>query len=135
MEIDLRKVGMGVEMDRYQEMNLKSSHLLREMNRISITMEENFNYIVIPISIYNMIENHELFVSRVTKPTDENLYHVGTWLEFEVYVDMLMQPNNILMRYDKQTRRDIRINKLLNDISDVEELTIEVKDFSLENPY
>lgn len=82
-----------------------------------------------------MIENHELFVSRVTKPTDESLYHVGTWLEFEVYVDMLMQPNNILMRYDKQTRRDIRINKLLNDISDVEELTIEVKDFSLENPY
>lgn len=135
MEIDLRKVGMGVEIYRYQEMNLKSSYLLREMNRISITMGENFNYIIIPISIYNMIENHELFVSRVTNPADEGLYHVGTWLEFEVYVDMLMQPNNILMRYDKQTRRDIRINKLLNDISGVEELTIEVKGFSLEYPY
>lgn len=135
MEIDLRKVGMGVEMNRIEEMSLKSSHLLREINRITITLEENFNYIIIPISIYNMIENHELFISRKTEPNDESLYHVGTWLEFEVYVDMLMQPNNILMRYDKQTRRDIRISKILNDISDMEELTIEVKDFSLENPY
>ena len=96
---------------------------------------ENYNYIIVPIAIYNMIENHDMFQGELTTPDDNNLYFVGNWYHFSVYVDMLMQSNQILMRYDKQTTRDIKIDKILNNIEANEELTVEVKDFSLENPY
>lgn len=131
MVIDLTKVGSGMEMSRYEEMKLKSSCLLREMSR---NVMENYNYIIVPIAIYNMIENHDMFQGEYSKD-DEQLYFVGNWYHFKVYVDMLMPSNQILMRYDKQTTRDIKIDKILNNIEANEELTVEVKDFSLENPY
>lgn len=135
MEIDLRKVGIGLSMNKIEEMILKSSHLLKEINRITATLKEKFNCIIIPVSIYNMIENHELFISKKFARNDKNLYYAGTWSEFQVYVDILMKSNNILIGYDDQTRRDIRINKILNDFNSIEELNIKVKDFYLENLY
>jgi hypothetical protein len=131
MVIDLTKVAIGMEMSPIEEMKLKSSCLLKELHNVT----ENYNYIIVPIAIYNMIENHDMFKGELKTIYDNGLYFVGNWYHFKVHVDMLMQSNQILMMYDKQTTRDIKIDKILNNIKVNEELIIEVKGFSIENTY
>lgn len=116
MKIDLRLIGTNPN-------NLEKSSMIIE----SLTREDlKYNCIFVSVYIYNIIENHKMFKPRVHK--DGNVYHVGEWLRFNVYVDLLLPINFILLKYDKEETRNIRIEKLLNGIEIEEEMVVEVKD-------
>jgi hypothetical protein len=98
------------------EYKVKSNKLLTELNRINIGMEKRYNYLIIPISIYNIIECSDYFTSNKDSViNDDNLRLVGSIGEFQCYLDMCLPSNEIIVSWDKATSRNIKIESLLSD--------------------
>lgn len=97
------------------EYKIKSNKLLTELNRININMEEKYNYLIIPISIYNIIECSDHFKAYTQESKEDSLRRVGTIGGFECYLDIYLPPNEILVSWDKATSRNIKIESLLFD--------------------
>ena len=52
---------------------------------------------------------------------------MGELMELKVYVDLYLSPNSIMLRFDKQTKRDLRIDSILNGDSIDESMKVMVK--------
>ena len=78
--------------------------------------KDNMNYLIIPMSIYNILGMNENFKNASALDTTNGLYFVGNLLYFNVYVDVFMEPNEILFHYDVLTARDMKLESLLNNI-------------------
>jgi len=119
MIIDLNED--SISYDNYvSEYKIKSSKLLTEVNRINISMENRYNYIIIPMCIYNIIEQSEYFSPSLYENNDNDLRLVGWLGEFECYLDIHLEPWQILLSWDKSTTRDIKLNNILSDCIEVE---------------
>jgi hypothetical protein len=103
-------------MDEYK---LKSSKLFKDITSINSEMIKKYNYIIIPMAIYNIIECDDRF-----KPSpiaeEDILRKVGMIGDIECYLDIYLPPDQILISWDKQTAREVKINSILNGIDEKE---------------
>ena len=119
MEIDLTDIPAGHPENYMDEYQLKSSKLFKEINFINSKMNKKYNYIIIPMAIYNIIECDTRF-----KPTSTSdgldLRKVGIIGDIECYLDIYLPPDQIIVSWDKQTARDVKIDNILNGIDEKE---------------
>lgn len=101
------------------EYRVKGNKLLTELNRINIKMSTKHNYIIIPMTVYNILEFNDNFLS-VKYESGDGPVLVGTIGEFNCYLDIYLPPNEILVSWDKQTSRDVKLESILNGISEKE---------------
>jgi hypothetical protein len=119
MVIDLTDIPVGYVENYMDEYQLKSSKLFKEINSINSKMNKKYNYIIISMPIYNIIECDTRF-----KPTSISegldLRKVGTIGDIECYLDIYLPPDRIIISWDKQTARDVKIDNILNGIDEKE---------------
>lgn len=122
------KLESETDYDSYvNEYKVKSNKLLTELNRLNINMNEKYNYLIIPISVYNVIECSDSFVSyKESINKDETLRKVGSIGGFECYLDIHLPPNEILVSWDKATSRNMKIDSLLSGVDVEKEKKIKV---------
>jgi hypothetical protein len=119
MEIDLTDIPAGYVDNYMDEYQLKSSKLFKEINSINSKMNKKYNYIIIPMAIYNIIECDTRF--KPTTISDElDLRKVGIIGDIECYLDIYLPPDQIIVSWDKQTARDVKIDNILNGINEKE---------------
>jgi hypothetical protein len=101
------------------EYRVKGNKLLTELNRINIKMTIRHNYIIIPMTVYNILEFNDNFLS-VKYESGDGPVLVGSIGEFKCYLDIHLPPNEIVVSWDKQTSRDVKLESILNGISEKE---------------
>lgn len=101
------------------EYRVKGNKLLTELNRINIKMSTKHNYIIIPMTVYNILEFNDNFLS-VKYESGDGPVLVGTIGYFKCYLDIHLPPNEILVSWDKQTSRDVKLESILNGVSEKE---------------
>ena len=129
MNIDLANVGNGIEMSNLESNQLKTSHLYQKLTDINVVNGEGeyFNYIIMPMCTFNLIQDSALFhVATNVTPDREGVYFVGYFGGFKCYVDMLMPYDLITLRYDLQTSRENKLNAILDNIEVPNEINIEI---------
>ena len=121
MIIDLTNIPIGVA-ESYRDLYiLKSAEMYKELNK----MKKKYNFIIMPISVYNIIECHQYFEPCHIN-NNEVIFKVGNFCGYECYVDMFIKDNRVIMSHDKQAMRENKINSILG-ISDLEkDLEIEI---------
>lgn len=84
-----------------------------------------YNYLIVPMSILNVLDQDSRFqyspfgeVYGITK--------VGNFMWYEVYLDILMPPNEILIYCDKSIMRNNKIDFLLEDVELLREKRIQI---------
>lgn len=119
MEIDLTDIPTGCAENYMDEYQLKSSKLFKEINSINLKMNKKYNYIIVSMPIYNIIECDIRFKPA---PISEGLYlrKVGSIGDIECYLDIYLPPDQIIVSWDKQTARDVKIDNILNGIDEKE---------------
>ena len=119
MIIDLSDIPVESVENYINEYQLKSSKIFKNINSINSKMNKKYNYIIIPMSIYNIIECDIRF--RPTS-TSEGVYlrKVGTIGDIEFYLDIYLPPDQIIVSWDKQTARDVKIDNILSGIDEKE---------------
>jgi len=115
MVIDL-SLDCNIPYDNYvNEYKIKTDTLLSYINKINDEMSIKYNYIIIPMTVYNIIECSDYFKSNKHDVLDNDLRKVGTIGGFECYLDIYLPPNEILISWDKSTSRDVKIESILSD--------------------
>jgi hypothetical protein len=102
------------------EYRVKGNKLLTELNRMNIQMSTKHNYIIIPMTVYNILEQNDNFISAVYSPKGEGPVLVGKIGEFKCYLDIHLPANEILVSWDKQTAREVKLNSILKGIDEKE---------------
>jgi hypothetical protein len=108
MIIDLTNVPIGVAESHRDLYTLKSAEMYKELNK----MERKHNFIIMPISVYNVIECHQYF-EPCNVNINEGIFKVGDFCGYECYIDMMITDNRIIMSKDIQSMRDNKINAIL----------------------
>lgn len=122
--LDLHNLSNGFEMSQHEEKILKSSHL---KSKLVENNYDSYKYLMIPVSIYNLIEVSPWFNMSMSSLKDiSGPFFVGTFYNFECYVDMYLDPNTIIMKYNTVEYRDKKIDTILNDIDFVNEIVFDV---------
>ena len=122
MIIDLTSNCVSIYDNYVNEYKVKSSNLLTEINRINVESicegQVKYNYLIIPISIYNMIEQSEYFLVHKyeTSVENENLKRIGFFGEFECFLDIYLPPDTIIVSWDKSTSRDIKLSNIFSEV-------------------
>lgn len=93
--------------------------IIEENNRSSTSYEIEYNYIIISMAVLNAIEELPEFKSSnrdsmLPPKKDPGIYHVGYLNNLHVFVDLILEPNMILFKYDLSTEREIKLNIILN---------------------
>jgi hypothetical protein len=101
------------------EYRVKGNKLLTELNRMNIKMSIRHNYIIIPMTVYNILEFNDNFLS-VKYESGDGPVLVGSIGDFKCYLDIHLPPNEIIVSWDKQTSRDVKLESILNGISEKE---------------
>ena len=102
------------------EYRVKGNKLLTELNRMNIEMSVKHNYIIMPMTVYNILEFNDNFLPVIYEPNEKGPVLVGSIGEFKCYLDIHLPPNEILVSWDKQTARDVKLESILNGISEKE---------------
>jgi hypothetical protein len=118
MEINLGKI---YDEDYIGECQYQTNLILDGVKKFS---DKEHNYLIVPMSVYNILQFSLLF-----KPVPYDvagLMHVGYILDFHVYLDMYMPPNEILISYDKSISRDNKLDVLLNNENVIKEKRVKI---------
>ncbi len=90
----------------------------------------NFKYLIMPVSIYNIIERNLIGTDEPIYNNIENenvdIHFVGLIGNLICYVDYSCHPNQIFMKYDSRTSRDNKLNSILNNKNIISEIIIEI---------
>jgi len=114
MLIDLNDIPIGIAETHRELYMLKSAKIYKEIKK----MDKKHNFIIMPMSIYNILECHQYFEPCHVN-MNEGIFKVGDFCGYECYVDMFITDNRIILSKDKQAMRDNKINSILG-ISDLE---------------
>lgn len=114
MEINLNDIPLGIAETHRDLYVLKSAIIYKEIKK----MDKKHNFIIMPMSVYNIIECHQYFEPCHVNP-NSGIFKVGDFCGYECYVDMLLTEDRIIMSKDKQAMRENKINSILG-ISDLE---------------
>ena len=73
------------------------------------------NYLICGYEVCaHLMDCSQFNISGVT-PATGTLWKVGNLLSFEVYQDMYLEKNTILIKFDKAAERDFKLERILND--------------------
>ena len=110
--------------DSYHEIYRSQSILLYE----KISKEKEFNYIIMPIHIYNIISSNLDFESiQFNDNTIKGINEVGIWGQFRCFLDMHMKRDHIILSFDKRIDRDHKLNSILNGTEAIKEKRVKIK--------
>ena len=116
MEIDLRDLPLGQLDSSYDFERMIAGRIMRDINKLNESCEIKYNYMIIPMSIYNILEHHPSFLSKkITESESDGLWNVGYIFGYECYLDMIMSTDQISIYYNKQIARDLKIDSILED--------------------
>lgn len=121
MIIDLTDIPIGISFSE-RDLNLLRSG--RIQSKI-LSMKDKYNFIIMPISIYNIIEHHSSFEHHHVNVT-EGIFKVGSVFGYDCYVDMMILDNRIILSKDVQSMRNNKINAILGKESLLKDLEIDV---------
>lgn len=76
--------------------------------------DDRYNYLIVPIAVLNIIDQDNRFLYS-TYGEINGLTKVGNFMWYEVYLDILMPPNEILIYCDRSITRNNKIDFLLGD--------------------
>lgn len=108
------------------EYRIKSTKLLTSLNRLNIGMKHKYNYLIFPMSVYNVIEQSENFkTSNFDFQGNNELRLVGTLGDFICYLDIYLTSNQILVSWDKSTMREVKLENIFSN-KKITERTIQV---------
>ena len=127
MEIDLSRMPLGQVDSLYDLDRMKAGYIMKDINNLNDSCEIKYNYMIIPMFVYNILEHHPSFLSKKIKDSDpDGLWNVGKIFGYECYLDMYMSPDQISVFYDKQITRDLKIDSILDGrvIPDKVDITI-----------
>ena len=114
MEIDLSKMPLGQVDSLYDLDRMKAGYIMKDINKINDSCEIKYNYMIIPMSVYNILEHHPAFLNKKIKESEsDGLWNIGTILGYECYLDMLMPTDQISIYYNKQIARDLKLDSIL----------------------
>lgn len=110
---------------------LKSAKLVKEIKEVNDSFIPRRNFMVMSMNIFNLLEHHDKFEHRnllgINNTEQNTLYPVGRIYEIDCYVDIHMMEDTILLSWDKQISRELKLESLLNDNNqDLEQLKIDV---------
>ena len=86
--------------------------------------EKEHNYLIVPMRIYNILQFSQCF--KQIHYDVSGLMHVGYLLDFHVYLDMYMPPDEILISYDKSISRDNKLDAILNGEDMIKEKRVKI---------
>jgi len=98
------------------------NNLVGSILELSYSKEPTPNFIIIPISVYNIIESNVEFKTSI----DSELsfpYKIGYLRGFELYLDIHLPPDKIIISWNKQELRNSKIESILgesNQLNDIE---------------
>jgi hypothetical protein len=114
MEIDLRNLPLGQVDSLYDLDRMKAGYIMKDINKINDSCEIKYNYMIIPMSVYNILEHHPSFLSKkITESESDGLWNVGSIFGYECYLDMIMHTDQISIYYNKQIARDLKLDSIL----------------------
>jgi hypothetical protein len=114
MEIDLSKIPSGQVDNPYDLDRMKAGYIMKDINKLNESCEIKYNYMIIPMHVYNILEHHPSFLNVKIKDSDpDGLWKVGTIFGYECYLDMYMPTNQISVYYDKQIARNLKLDSIL----------------------
>lgn len=127
MIINCNDVEIGVSKSIKGLSILKSNKLVNDLVEIN-NMEPKRSYMITSMNVFNIIETHDKFEPKFSDSKNEliSINLVGNILGIDCYVDLYMKDDNILLYYDKQYARDLKIESILNGVP-VKEEKIEIK--------
>ncbi len=127
MIINCNDIDIGISKSLNGLHKLKSNKLVKDLVEIS-NMEPKRSYMVTSMNVFNIIENHNNFEPRYLDKKNEltSINLVGSILGIDCYVDLYMKDDNILLYYDKQYARDLKIESILDGVP-VKDEKIEIK--------
>jgi hypothetical protein len=134
MNIDLVNIGNSSDgqfaRTDHQIQLLKISNLYKELSKINSDLNANFNYLIIPMEIYNIIENHHIFKEKDRSDSLSIMidfpYYVGKFGTFDCFVDLMTNYNEVIMSYDRQISRNNKIDYIIKDIIFINDLNISI---------
>jgi hypothetical protein len=132
MEIDLNDTHqrLGFVETTYENMKLKSNKLVKEVQFYRNSEKLDHNFMIIPMSIFNIIEcNHNFKHSLINGDMNLGILYVGDLLGFKCFLDMTLPPDTITLSYDKTIMRDNKIDSILNDSNLKKEIEIKVLNY------
>ena len=115
MEIDLSRMPLGQVDSLYDLDRMKAGYIMKDINKLNESCEIKYNYMIIPMSVYIILEHLPAFLSRKIESELDGLWNVGTIFGYECYLDMLMPTDQISVYYNKQIARDLKIDSILED--------------------
>lgn len=129
MRIDCNGIPLGISTSVYELNKLKSGKLVRNLMEINDKMEPRRNYMVMSMNVFNIIEHHDNFDHKNLLGLKKELTAltlVGSLCGLDCYIDLHMKNNNILLFYDKQISRNLKLETLLDNNKLIEE-KVEIK--------
>ena len=118
MEIDISTTNFD-HLSYRDEYRVKGNKILTELNRMNIQMSTKHNYIIMPMTVYNILENNDSFLP-VKYESGDGPVLVGKIGEFKCYLDLHLPANEIIVSWDKQTAREVKLNSILKGIDEKE---------------
>jgi hypothetical protein len=128
MEIDLNDIPVVMVETDYENMRLKSNRLIKEIQFFRTSKNLDHNFMIIPMSIFNIIETNDHFRHSLYE-SDVNRLYVGDLLGFKCYLDITQPPDTITLSYDKSIMRDNKIESILSNRELKEEVNITVLNY------
>jgi hypothetical protein len=111
-------------------MRLKSNKLIKEVQFYRISENLDHNFMIIPMSIFNIIECSQHFKhSHIDATMSSGILYVGDLLGFRCYLNMHQPSDTITLSYDKSIMRDNKIDSILNDDKLKKEIDITVLNY------
>lgn len=116
MRIDCNEIPIGVSESRFELNKLKSGKLVRGIIDINEKMEPKRNYMIMSMNVFNLLEHHDHFehLNLLGKKEMDAITLVGSISGLDCYIDLNMESNNILLYYNKQIARDIKLKSILD---------------------
>jgi hypothetical protein len=98
----------------------------RVLSEITSHLDDiRYNYLIVPISILNIIDQDDRFIYSLFGEV-QGITKVGNFMWYEVYLDILMPPDQILIYCDKSVIRDNKIDFILNDTEILKEKRVSI---------
>lgn len=86
---------------------------------------EDYDKLLISVNILNLIENSMFFDYKNMLISDKSTALIGTLLDREVYVDLEMIRFSVKLTYRNQTKRDHKLEAIINSSIIKEDLNID----------
>ncbi len=130
MEIDLNDIPLGIAETDYENMRLKSNKLIKEIQFYTYSENLDHNFMIIPMSIFNILETSPSFKhSHIDATMSLGILYVGDIYGFKCYLNIRQPSDTITLSYDKSIMRNNKIESILNGKELKKEIDITVLNY------